>query len=349
MSRDEEGIKEEVKVSNLFSNLGYFTRTHIQLYPKEGKITDIDVLCIKFDNHLMFHQNIVEVKRSNDSYSAIFQLYGLKTYFKNCDAFFVNDKINTRTLKVTKDLGIKAYSFKTLEKITEKDKKLDSIYLEISHIQKIVENLSKIKKEITPDLFWGYNNLWLERNPYLRLFKIQSLFKMTEEYYDASPEEEALLWMRKELFMLGFISVYEIASDCIELDPSVIEWYVEDNYYNLGTPKEKKIQLQEGIEKLLTIVKEKGGINSDIKFELLPEWIPLLSKCVKKIISNARYAQRYLLRNETVFRSFLVGNPIKIREIGKSKVVIDILTTMNTDVLKILHKQHIKPDFSNFV
>ena len=59
MSSTGEGMEEEVKVSNLFSNLGYFTRAHIQLYPKEGKITDIDVLCIKFDTHLQFHQNIV--------------------------------------------------------------------------------------------------------------------------------------------------------------------------------------------------------------------------------------------------------------------------------------------------
>lgn len=349
MNSIENGLKEEVKVSNIFSKLGYFTRTHIQLYPKDGKISDIDVLCIKFDNHLMPHQSIVEVKRSNDSFSTIFQLYGLKTYYKNCEAFFVNDSISTRTLNITKDLGIKVYSFKTLEKITKKDSKFESIDLEMSHIQKIDKYLSKIKKEINPDLFWEYNSIWLERNPYLKLFKIQSLFKISEEHIDRSPKDESLLWMRKELFMLGLVTINEIASDCIELEPKLINRYIEDKYYNLGTPKDKKIQLKEGIDKLVAIIKEKEKLNLDIDFELLPKWISILSKCVINIISNAKYAQRNILLNEKVFKSFLTENSTNVREVAKNKVGINILTNVNTDVLKILHKQHIKSDFDNFL
>lgn len=349
MNSAEKSLKDEVNVSNLFSSLGYFTRTHIQLYPQGGKISDIDVLCIKFDNHLMMHQNIVEVKKRNDSYSTIFQLYGLKTYFKNCNAFFVNESISTKTLNITKDLGIKVYSFKTLGQITKTDNKVDHIALEISDIQKLETYLSKIKKDVDQDLFWGYNNIWLERNPYLRLYNIQNLFKITEEYFDESQTDEALLWMRKELFMLSLIAVYEIASDCIELGSGLINRYIEDKYYNMGTTKDKKLQLKDGIDKLINIIKDTQGINYEFKFELLPEWIPTLSKCVKNIIAGANYAQHNLLLNEKVFRSFLLEKPINTRDVVKNDVSISILSRMNTDVLKILHKQHIKSDFSNFI
>lgn len=374
MNINEKGIEKEVEVSNFFSNLGYFTRTHIQLYPREGKISDIDVLCIKFDNQLVERRNIIEVKKSNDSYSAIFQLYGLKTYFGNCDALFVSDKVSIRTLKITKDLGIKVYSFKTLNKITEQDPILKSLdyeasYLSFNKLNKITEEDTILKstdlktshlfkihnvflkriKELNSDIFWGYNEIWLERDPYIKLYKIQSLFKLTEDLSKSNIEDEALSWIRKELFMLSFVSIYEIASDCMELGSNLINEYIEEKYYNLGMTKEKKIQLKDGVDKLVRLFEEKEGVKLDIKFEIIPEWVPTLSNCVKKIISTAAYAQKNLLLNEIVFKSFLLGSLISIREITKNGAQLDVITKINTDILKILHKQHIKLDFNNFI
>jgi hypothetical protein len=349
MVNNDKGLEKEVQVSNFFSSQGYFTRPHVQLHPKEGQISDIDVLCIRFDTQLVEQRTIIEVKSSNDSYSAIFQLYGLKTYFGNCDAFFVSDKIGLNTLKITKDLGIKVFSFKTLHKIAENDLKLKSIDLETSHLVKIHNVFLKRVKNINPNLFWGYNEIWLERNPYLKLYKIQSLFKLTEEVFLENSKDESFLWFRKELFMLCLVSVYEIASDCIELDPELIDEYIEEKYYNLGIPRDKKVQLKEGIDKLVSLFEEKEGISLDIKFEVIPEWIPILSRSVKKIISTSKYAQMNLLLNERIFKSFLVEDPNSIEEIAKSRTRLDVVTKLNTDILKILHDQHIKPDFEYFI
>lgn len=349
MNSTERGIKKEIEVSNFFSNLGYFTRTHVQLYPKDGKISDIDVLCIRFDNQLVERRNIIEVKKSNDSYSAIFQLYGLKTYFGNCEALFVSDKISIRTLKITKDLGIKAYSFRTLKKIKENNSVLKSIDLELPHLMKIHNTYLNRIKELNSDIYWEYNEIWLERDPYFKLYKIQTLFKMTEELLLSYSEDEAILWIRKELFMLGFISIHEIASDCIELDFDLINKYIEEKYYNLGMQKDKKLQLKEGIDKLIGLFEKKEGIHLEIKFEIIPEWIHILDTCVKRIISNTLYAQENLLLNERIFKSFLIGNPTSVREITKNAKKIDILTKVNIDILKILHREHIKLDFNNFI
>jgi hypothetical protein len=335
-------------VSNFFSELGYFTRTHIQLYPKDGKISDIDVLCIKFDNQLIEYKNIIEVKRRNDSYSVIFQLYGLKTYFGNCNAFFVNDKISHRTLKITKDLGIKVYYFETLKVISKNDQKFKSLNLSTEHVKIHERYLTEIKG-INPDLFWGYNEIWLERDPYFKLYKIQSLFKITDELIETSSGNQSLLWIRKELFMLCLVTICEISSDCIELDPKSINSYIEDKYYNLGTPKEKKIQLKEGVDKLIKIIEEKEGISLGMDFELLPNWISVLTRCVKTIISAPAFAQKNLLLNERIFKSFLLDEPVSIREIAGDGRRADIVAKINTDVLMILHRQHIKPDFSYFI
>ena len=119
MTRVSKGFKQEIAVSNFFSKLGYFTRFHVQLYPKDGKISDIDVYCIKFDNHLMPTRNIIETKRSNDSSTAIFQLFGLKNFYENCNAFFVIEKVSQRTISITDKLNIKVYSFSRLRELSK--------------------------------------------------------------------------------------------------------------------------------------------------------------------------------------------------------------------------------------
>ena len=137
MSND--GLKEEIIVANLFAKLGYFTRFHIQIYPEEGdtgQLSDIDVFTIKFDNLLMPTKNIIETKRSSDKVSALFQLYGFRKYFDNCNVFFVNKKSSNRNFKVANKLDIKAYSISRFKNLTKKDQIYDSLDLQFENGQR---------------------------------------------------------------------------------------------------------------------------------------------------------------------------------------------------------------------
>jgi hypothetical protein len=344
-----DGLKEEIAVSNFFSKLGYFTRFHIQLYPKDGKISDIDVFCLKFDNHLMPTRNIIETKRNNDSSSAIFQLYGLKNFYENCNAFFVINNVSSRTIGITDRLNIKVYSFKRLRDLSKKDLKYPSIDFDEQQGQLILSNLSSIKKDIDEFLFWEYHSLWLEKDPYTKFNKIQYIFKITDDFYNKYPKSEPLKWFRKELFIMAFVSLIEISSNCIELDNKQINGFIENKFFNLGLPKEKKIKLQEGVSTLLNIIKEKTKQEIDFKLEILPDWLPLLCKLIKIIIANSPYANNYLLTNEKTFRSSINGNPKNVREFATHVLITKILPSINSDLLKILHKTYIQPDFENFV
>ena len=67
------------------------------------------------------------------------------------------------------------------------------------------------------------------------------------------------------------------------------------------------------------------------------------------MIKNARYINAYLLVNENVHKSQIIGNPKNIIEFTYNELERDIISSINTDLLKILHKEHIKTDFNNFV
>ncbi|AXV37606.1 MAG: hypothetical protein CIT01_05045 [Methanobacterium sp. BRmetb2] len=342
------GLKEEIKVSNFFSELGYFTRFHIQLYPRDGKISDIDVFCIKFDNHLFITRNIIETKRSTHSVSTIFQLFGLSKFYKNCNAFFVNDKINYKNFKIAKELGINVYSFERLKKLSEKDKRYKSINIPEEKGLEIVSYIDIIKKN-NSNLFWSYHEIWLEKDPFKRLNLIKENFEITDDIWEDNEKNQAFLWLRKELFLLFFISILEITSECIELDNIRIRQYIEDKFYNLGTSKDRKMLLKEGVESLLEIINEKLGEDVDFEFDVIPEWIPNLESIIKKIINQAPFANEYLLLNENVFRSFLIGEPDHVSNFITNKKKYKIISGINASILSLLHKEEVKEDFNDFI
>lgn len=345
---DLGGLKEEIEVSNFFARLGYFTRFHVQLYPKEGKISDIDVLGAKFENHLFPTRNIIETKRSSNSTKAIFQLYGLKNFYKNCNAFFVNNKISYNTFKITNELDIKVYSFDRLKNLSKKDIKYPSIDINEEKGYELIGFIDTIKRDVDNSLFWEYHGLWLENNPFKRLNTIKEMFEVTDEFYGDHKDKKAFLWLRKELFALAFLSILEIASRCIELDNFTINTYIEDQFYNLGTTKDRKLQLKEGLDVVLRIFQEKTGEKIDFKFDIIPEWSNLLIRVVKKIINNANYANKYLLINEQVLKSFIMDRPRNI-EIFTDRMTQKVLPSINSDILQILHKEHIFEDFNDYI
>ncbi len=342
------GLKQEIDVSNFFAKLGYFTRFHIQLYPKEGKISDIDVFCIKFDNHLLPTRNIIETKRSSDKISVVFQLYGLKNFYENCNAFFVNDRFSNRTFEITSKLGVKVYSFDRLKKLSERDFTYPSIDITEKDGHVVINHLDVIKKIIHESLFWDYHYLWLEKNPLQKFNKIQEMFKITDDLYNQHSTNSVFLWFRKELFLMAFLAIMEIASKCIELDNESINEYIEDQFYNLGISKGKKLQLKEGVDSLLKIIQEKVDKEVNLKLEIIPNWLHILSKIIKTIVANANYANSYLLINEQILRSIIIGKPQNISSLSKS-ITKNILSPLNSDLLKILHKDYIFPDFNNFI
>lgn len=346
-----DGSKEEIQVSNLFSKLGYFTRSHIQIYPEEGdtsQISDIDVFTIKFDNMLLPTKNIIETKRSSDKVSALFQLFGFRKYFDECNVFFVNKGPSHKNFKVANKLNIKAYSFNRLKQLTKKDQTYKSIDLTYENGQNLIKYLKRIKK-IKKSLYWNYHYLWIEKNPFRKLNEIQEMFKETEDLYNKFSEDEAFLWFRSELFLMAFLTVIEISSKCIALDNYYINNFIKDQFYNLGTSKQRKLEIKVAVDTLLKIIKENMDEEIDLTLELIPDWIDLLTKIVKTMIKNARYINAYLLVNENVHKSQIIGNPKNIIEFTYNELERDIISSINTDLLKILHKEHIKTDFNNFV
>lgn len=349
MTKGTNGLKEEIEVSNFFSRLGYFTRFHIQLYPRDGKISDIDVFCLKFESNLFPTRTIIETKRNCDKSTAIFQLYGLSKFYHNCNAFFVNSKISDRTFKISNKLGIKVYSFERLKKISEGNLTHNSTDLSTADGEKLISFIDIIKKQVSKPFFWRYHELWLENDPFKRLISIQELFEGTDEIYGSYSDNPAFLWFRKELFLMAFFSVLEISSRCIELDSAPkISNYISDQFFNLGISKEKKLQLKKGVDTLVSLLEKQINDKIEFKLEIVPEWGDLLADIVKKIILEPQYANEYLLINEQIFRSIIRGKPKNITHFSKN-IKKEALSSINTDLLKILHKDHIFSDFNEFI
>lgn len=348
----ENGIKEEIEVANYFSSLGYFTRFHIQIYPKEegkkGKISDIDVFTIKFDSLLLSTKNIIETKRNIDKVSALFQLYGFRKFYEDSNVFFVNNKTNNRNFKIANELNIKVYSFSRLKELTKKNQKHNNLTMNHSDGKKLIKYLDKIKN-IEKSLYWNYHYLWVEKNPFRKLNDIQEMFGITDDIYDKYQTDEAFLWFRKELFLMAFLSVLEISSKCIALDNFYINGFIEEQYYNLGTSKQRKLEIKKAVDNLLEIIKENLEEDVELNINLIPPWINLLIKIVKKMILNAKYANGYLLINENVHKSYIIGNPQHISEFSVNKLEKNIVSSINLDLLRILHKEQILRDFNNFI
>lgn len=346
-----DGLKEEILVANLFAKLGYFSRFHIQIYPEEGEtgqISDIDVFAIKYDDLLLQTKNIIETKRSSDKVSAIFQLYGFREYFEDSNAFFINKKSSDRNLKIANKLNIKIYSYALFNNLTKSDQTYKTIELSYEDGKNLINYLNSIK-QIDKALFWNYHYLWIEKNPFRKFNDIQELFKITEDLYDKFSSEEAFLWFRRELFLLAFLSVMEIAAKCIALDNYQIIRFIEDQYYNLGTSKQRKLEIKSAIDFLLTKLNENSEDEIKLELDLIPPWIHILTKIVKILIKNAKYSNAYLLVNENVYKSYLIGNPKNISIYAYNELENKIISSINKDLLKILHKEHIKTDFNHFL
>lgn len=347
-----DGLKEEILVSNLFSKLGYFTRVHIIIYPEDGEkrqLSDIDVFTLKFDNLLLPTKNIIETKRSSDKSSALFQLYGFKKYFDDCNVFFVNQRPSHKNVNVANKLNIKAYSFNRLKNMTKKEQTFTSVDIKYEDGQKLITYLDKMKK-INNALYWDYHALWVEKNPYRKLSDIQEIFEVTEDIYDSFSHEEAFQWFRRELFIMAFISVIEIASKCISIDNYIINNYIQNQFYNLGTSKQRKIEIKSAVDSLLDIIKEKTDLDLDnLTLDLIPPWTDSLTKIVKIMIKNAKYANAYLLANENVHKSYIIEKPQNISIFAYNELETKIISAINTELLKILHKEHIKTDFNHFL
>ena len=348
----KDGLEEEILVSNLFSKLGYFTRFHIVIYPYDGEkrqLSDIDVFTLKFDNLLLPTKNIIETKRGTDKSSALFQLYGFQKYFENCNVFFVNQRTSHKNINVANKLNIKAYSFNRLKNLTIKEQVYRSIDINFKDGKKLIKYINKIK-QINNILYWDYHSLWVEKNPYRKLSDIQEIFKITEEIYDDFSNEEAFLWFRRELFLMAFISIIEIASICISIDNYTINSYIKDQFYNLGTSKERKIEIKSAVDSLLSIIKENTDLEIDnLTLDLIPPWTDSLTKIVKIIIKNARYANSYLLSNENVHKSYIIGSPQNISNFAYNDIEKRMISSINSELLKILHKEHVKTEFNHFL
>ncbi len=212
----------------------------------------------------------------------------------------------------------------------------------------MIKNLNTIKR-INKSLYWNYHYLWIVRNPFRKLNDIHEIFKTTEDLYDTSSKDEAFLWFRRELFLMAFLSIIEISSKCIALDDYYINGFIKEQYYNLGTSKQGRFEIKSAVDTLLSIIDEDKDEKLDLTLDLIPPWIDILTKIVKIMIKNARYVNAYLLANENVHKSYIIGKPQNIVVFAHNELEKNIISSINKDLLKILHKEHIKTDFNHFL
>lgn len=347
----EKGAKDEANVSNMFIKMGYFTRSHIQIYPSDStqKVSDIDVFGIKFDRYLKKHVVLAEVKSSSNKISDLFKLFGFKTYFNDPDTYFISDKIGDVFLNTAKKLDINAVTFKKFREMTKIGPIVEEEFTE-KDISMIEQFLRIIRDQRNSEIFWRYHYLWLELNPYAKFSQIQQLFSKT---MDASEKTIDLLWLRKELFLHSFLTHLEIVSDCIGIDEEKLYKYVEDKFFDIGTPKEGKLKIKQGVDLLLSTIKkiaESHGQQIDLPtIEVIPKYISDLVFLIKRTIKNAEYVNEYLKLNDLIYRTNLHGKDTGVDAITKNKTQMSELKNTNDILLRILHEGPIKHDFNNFV
>jgi hypothetical protein len=353
--------EKELEVANLFSMIGYFTRCHLQIYPVDLKnnASDIDVLGIKFDNRLTTETVLVEVKEGYGKVSELFQFFGFKSYFQPNDAYLITKNILDVTRHTSKKLGIHALTFKRLKEIVEREvryaeeRELKSVSLERKDLEKIIDNLLIIKKS-QEDLYWKYHYLWLEVDPYLRLFNLQSMFSASrelEEKLKSKEETEALEWFQQEIFCLTIIAAVSIASDCIDLEQDQIDSFVQDKFYNIGTSKEGKLKVKKGVEKIVGLIDKlsQGTIKVD-PIEVIPQYVDGLIDLVKFVIANSAYIQYYITIDSNVQKLNLKGKGDNFRNLAISELQAKMVEKLNTQMLWILYKgKPISMIFKNFV
>jgi len=349
----DEGMIDEAKVANFFIRLGYFTRPHIQIYPSETtqKVSDIDVFAVKFDRYLNRQAVLVEVKKKSNRIADLFKLYGFKAYYGNPSSYFVSDRVGEIFLDTAKSLGINAISFKKLGEISQSEgKDVDEKFMD-KDIAWIEKSLKTIRDEFNQEIFWKYHYLSLERNAYTRFFRIQYIFAKTKDIPENVKAE--ILWFRKELFIEAFLAHLDMANDCIGIEAEKIDRYVREKFYDIGTPKEGKLKIRQGVENLLSVLKK---LSEEQKrsmewptIEVIPRYLENLISLIKQTIKNARYVNKYLLLNDLIYRANLHNQPLSVDIVAKASAQARGLKDTNDLILRILHDGPIMHDFNNFV
>jgi len=350
---------KEAEVDNLFSKLGFFTRAHIQIFPSDFKASasDIDVLAVEFNPYLIPEFNIIEVKEGPAKITTLFQLYGFKTYFGNCNAYYVAREIYGTTLEISRRLGIRTLSHDRLVSLVgqqlrrAKERKRISVDLETTHLGSVINYLSAIR-QMDPELFWRYHYLWLEKNPYDKFYQLQRLFgKVRKLESSEEPARKATAWYKREIFILALLSLCLMAQDCIDIDSAGIFPYVEDRFYNIGTSKEGKLKVEKGISILVEqIEKLSHGLIKAPMVEILPSYVEDLARLVKLLVKDAAYAQSYLSIDNNVHRTNLREESKNLKEFTTSEFQYQRMRELNGLLLDILYEgDPIEVVFNDFV
>lgn len=346
----DEGIIDEVKVTNLFLRLGFFVRPHKKIFPAytTEQVSDIDVFAVKFDRYLNRQIVLIEVKKNSCKFTDLFKLFGFQTYFGKANAYFASDKISDLFMDVSKKLGIMAISFSKLYGMVESVREIDEGF-EPEDVSNMDEYFKIIRDTIDRELFWRVHYLWLELDPYNRFFHLQQLFVRT---LPISGKKE-VVWLRKELFLQAFLAIMDIAHDCVNIESSKLDSYIQDRFYNIGSSKEAKLKVKKGVDMLRVVLKElsdKQGVSTELPtIEVVPTYLDNLILLIKQNIRNAFYVNKYLQLNDLVYRANIHGNNINIDDVVTSRFQSRAIKETNDLLLRILHDGAIMPDFSNYV
>lgn len=338
---------KEIEVDNLFAKLGFFTRSHIQIFPLDlrNNASDIDVLAIRFNPYLIPELNIIEVKEGHSKVTTLFQLHGFRTYFGNCNAYYVAEELYDTVIEASRKLGIRTLSHNRLMTLVrqelrraEQAKKI-FVDLELRHIEQIIDYLTTIKK-IDEELYWKYHYLWLETNPYRKFYQLQRLFRKSRDLKtNGDLACKAIAWFKREIFCLSMVTAGLMAYDCIDLDSSELFSHVEDRFYNVGTSKEGKLKVQEGISRLVEqIEKISEGLIKPPNIEIVPSYVENLVRLLSIFIMDAPYVQSYFLVINNVYRTNLRGETKNLKEFTSADIQHRRLMELNGLLLKILYE-----------
>ena len=350
---------EEVELANLYNLLGYFTRFHISVYPSQlrNQATDIDLYAVRFNNQLNPSVYLVEAMGTRDSVSEVFRTYGFKSYFRNCEAILVSDKIDPLVLDTSKKLGIRVFSMSRIRQLTANDVKWarerskPHVPLTVDDGLKI-QSFLKTMKGLDDPLFWQYHYLWLESSPYLKLARLYEMSEKANGFLTTSGEvsNNVVEWFLTETFMLSMLACIEIASDCIDISPGDVDSYLTDKFYNLGTSKESKLRTKRSIQLLVDTIKElsQGKVTAP-DVEIVPPYLGKLGLLIRAIIDHAPFVQSYLLLNEAVYRNKLQGKSRNIRDFASGESQKKSITEINGMLSRILYDATIPTVFNDFV
>lgn len=224
--------------------------------------------------------------------------------------------------------------------------------LSIKDIDEIEGFLNKVKLELGSEIYWKYNYLWLERDPFTKFSQIQNIFTHTSKVLDNNSDPKYLTWFRNELFIHAFIAVIDISSICFSIEKNDLYQFIKEKFYNMGTTKEGKMKIKKGTDDLIKLVEELTGGKGQIsipRIEIVPDYIDKLGILTEHIINKSLFIQKYLLTNDFILRSFLHGKSISINALNLPKGQTDDMKYINDLLLRILHNGPINFDFNNYL